>query len=134
MMTENVCPGRWMTVWRLDTGAKSDSERHESRWWKQRYNRAISPRKAKKCKSTKALKEAYEELKEMYGERGHDFRSDPHRQETAPIRYLPFDQRGRSIGRRDERQKKENAQDTRNFLKQCKKEVPRAKLHVWSGL
>ncbi len=50
-----------------DTGGAKVIRKTVSRWWKQRYNLgAISPRKAKKCKSR--LKRGYEELKEMYGE------------------------------------------------------------------
>ncbi len=53
---------------RLDTGELA-IRKTQSRWWKQRYNfrRYHWGEKLKKC--NEALKEAYEELKEMmYGE------------------------------------------------------------------
>ncbi len=65
-MTERMVSG-WMTVWRLDTGEQRDSkdaakmvEANGTTW-------GDITEKAKKCK-IEALKEAYDELKEMYGE------------------------------------------------------------------
>ncbi len=58
-----------------------------------------------------------------------------HVDETTPSAtiLLPLTKR-ESYRRKDViRRQKENAQDARNFLKQCKKRVPRElNLHVWS--
>ncbi len=59
-MTERMASG-WMTVWRLDMGAKA-IRKDVVKMVKQRYNLAISPRKVEECKSSAG--EAYEELKE----------------------------------------------------------------------
>ncbi len=63
-MTERMASG-WMTVGGWCRGAKAIRKDAVKMDWAQLDNLgAISPRKAKKCKS-EALKRAYEELKEM---------------------------------------------------------------------
>ncbi len=71
--------------------------------------RAISPRKAKNA--NQALKrEAYEELKEMYGEENIIFRSDDHSQTrlTLYLRGFCAVDQAKSIGERRDRRQKEN--------------------------
>ncbi len=64
-MTERMASG-WMTVWRLwIQGAKATGT--QSRWWKQRYNSKMITKESEEIQ-IEALKEAYEEPKEMYGE------------------------------------------------------------------
>ncbi len=79
-----------------------------------------------------ALKEAYEELKEMYGEE-NIIRSDPRKRDNAPsvLWFCAVDQAG-NLSAKDVIGDKENAQDAREIFEAMQERVPALNLHVWS--
>ncbi len=74
-----------MTVWRLDTGAVEAIRKDASQDGGSNGTTWGDITKESEEMQIEALKEAYEELKEMYGEEnGTAFQSDPHVDDNAP--------------------------------------------------
>ncbi len=104
-MANDMASG-WMTVWRLDTGGQSNSEdavkivENNGTTWG-------DITQGKRRNANRGVEEAYEELKEMYGEEYH-FRSPV--DETTPHLINDFvpltSETDLSAKRRDRRQRK----------------------------
>ncbi len=78
-----------------------------------------------------ALKEAYEAKRNVVAKR-ISFTSD-HVDETTPhLRVILLPLTSENLSAKDVIKHKKDAQDRRNFLKQYKKRVPRAKFARWS--
>ncbi len=113
-----------MTVWRLDTGG-AKAIRKDGQDVKQRYVGAIYHQVKAEEMQPKVLKEAYEELKEMYWRRKQQFKPAViHVDETTPHLHLWILSRTGNLSAKDDRRIKRKCRTQEKFLEAMQERVP----------